>query len=396
MFVRIPAVRRRLPRPGLARVAEQSVGTVSIVRAIAAVLSLLLLAANTAHAKGLYELLRSHQVASKECRVPPLASASLTVLPEIFPEVIHKTPGGDLGSRQLFEPIRRIGEPLATLGAECSAGRGESCERFKTWVQQLVSNDSLRFDKERHRSSRVSLVTGTLSGNLAIRPIAFYAGALQEAGLIEFDDEAAVYEWLSRRALEYDIIPARLSAKSAQNLVLASALTKLVVESVADKASAALTDASRVYRLYLDNSRADGSFPEETRRGVSALKYMNMAVAELVMLAELAHYRGVELYDYRAGNGVSIHTAVAFVANAILDESTIAEYAKENFAPTDRAQSGVAMGFLQTNFSWVSVYMRRFPNAATTSNLRSLLASRKIPSSGFYDEVLGLVARCGK
>jgi hypothetical protein len=368
-----------------------------------------------AHAKGFGALVISTGTQNAfACKIPPEQAIQPLILREIFPNVIYKTPGRDEGSAQLFAPIRNIAEPLARLGTRCllqvnlipsserrgklrtgSAGDTDSCGAFALWVESLAKEDALRFDREKHHRSPVSLVSGALSGNLTIRPIAFYVGALRDAGIIRLSDNDAVDSWMLRRVVDYNNVPAQLTSVAAQNLVLYSVLAKLTVSIAVGKPREAINEAKLLFKLYLDNARADGSFPTETRRGISALKYSNMATGGLVMLAEISELAGVNLYNYSSSAGVDIHRAVGFVAKAILDESIISGYANENYAPTDKAVGdGQARYFMRDHLGWVSLYMKRYPMHANAKLLSEIIEKQHTLSNGHYDEILGAIDGC--
>ena len=361
--------------------------------------------ATATQAKGFGELVSSRAKQNTQFCMPGRnATVEPWVMKEIFPNVIDRTPGQDAGSAQLFEPIRKIAEPLAFLGSKClldrktvdaKEGVKDSCMKFSSWVEDLAQQDALYFDREKHRKSSVSFVTGALSGNLTVRPIALYVGVLRDAGLIRLHDNQLVNRWLQRRVADYDNVPPRLTAAAAQNLVLNSVLAKLTVGIAVDKPQVALSQSEQVFKLYLDTARADGSFPAETRRGISALKYSNMAIGELVMLAELSAMEGVNLYDYRSPKGVTLHQAIGFVAKAMLDESLIAGYAKENYAPTDKGDgSAQARHFVHDHMGWVQIYTQRFPQHANTKLLDKVMQSSQVRKAGYYDETLGAVVGC--
>jgi hypothetical protein len=363
-------------------------------------------------AKDISEVLMANFASgSPKCEVAAAPVNAPMVLNEIFPKVIEKTPGGDAGARQLFYPIRNIAEPLALLGTRClienrvignkntgfSSDQKLSCMEFTNWVELLVANDALYFDREKHKKSSVSFVTGTLSGNLTLRPVALYISLLRDMGFIKFKDNSAVNDWLKRRAENYSNVPSRLTSAAAQNLVLNSALTKLFVGVSVNKPKPALAEASNVYRLYIDNARGDGSFPLETRRGQSALKYSNMAVSGLVMLAEIAAMQGVDLYGYKSHTGNDIHTSVRFLAMSFSDESLILEYAKENYAPTDKNfGNGVeqSRNFTRDHLGWINIYIKRFPNSENALLLDKVKTLYKTRSSGLYDETISGFPNC--
>lgn len=313
---------------------------------------------------------------------------------EIFPEVIYKTPGRDKGAVQMYFPIRNIAKPLAEIGGNCLAGRSQSCKQFQNWVDQLALNDSLYFDRKKHIASPPSLVTGTLAGNLTLRPIAFYTALLREQGLIEVQN-SAVDEWMLKRAKEYEHLPKRLNSQAAQNIVLTSAVTKMVVAITTGKLEPFQSEARQIYNLYFETMRKDGSFPEETKRGVSALKYSNTAVANLVLLAELLALTEGEVGIY-IENNKGIEKAIEYLLTSIEDESLISQYAESNVAPTDLPQRDgkQAKNFLKNSFSWIDIYRTRHPHSDNAKRIDQILEEKKIKPSHSFDETLGLVQGC--
>jgi len=355
---------------------------------------------NSAQAAGLLGLLeREVDSDSRQCQAGSAAEVAPEVIDEIFPDIIYKTPSRDHGSEQLFRPIRQVAEPLTRLGSACLAGDTASCRRFQSWTQSLVAADALRFDREKHRPSPVSFVAGTLSGNLTIRPIATYADALREKGLIRFDAEA-FSAWLHRRVAEYDHFPTRLNPGAAQNMVLNSVLAQLTADMVGTVPSSvtnapSLVRAQQLYRLYLDTARKDGSLPAETRRGISALKYSNMATGGLVVLAELTQASSTRLYDYTSPNGIDLHQVVSFLVKAMADDSVIADYAKENYAPTDKVNGlGQARAYTRDQLGWMTLYIRRFPAHQNTRALAAYLDIATRSSWGYFDEIVGAYMGC--
>lgn len=338
---------------------------------------------------------------TRECRAGSSANAKELVISEIFSEVIERTPGRDKGSEQLFLPIRQIAQPLARLGAACLDGELASCEKFEGWLRDIVQTDSLRLDRQKHQKSPVSLVTGELSGNITIRPLALYAEALRQHGQLSSIPVESLIEWFDRRIEEYNHYPDKLTPVAAQNLVLNSVIARLTVKLISDADPKRTYDAAqrarRIFMLYLDNARPDGSFPAETRRGVSALKYTNMTVGLLVALAEIAQTLDMDLYSYRSPRGVSIHTAVGFLLYAIQDESVIEGYAVENFAPTDPSKNGRQnRGFLADHLEWMRMYQKRFPDNANVILMESLRRAAGIKYQEHFDEILGVYTGCGR
>jgi hypothetical protein len=359
-----------------------------------AVAAVLMGPAMTASGEGLDALFHEGGNVAERCSVAEVQTSIPVLIDEIFPQVVYKTPGRDLGSEQLFKPIRTISEPLAQLGSACLGGKKSSCQRFATWVQDLADANALRFDREKHKQSPVSFVSGTLSGNLSLRPIALYSGVLLKKRLIAFPDNGSVFQWLRQRAKDYEHAPRGGKPKLAQNLVLSSAATQQAV-GIAIGDQTLTGRANEIFEAYIDTMRSDGSFPEETSRGQSALKYSNMAVAGLVLVAELASTTGIDLYSYTGPHG-DIHDAVAFLLNAVDDETIIEPYAIARISPTDAIQpgGGQARAFLKSQFGWIDAYLARFPEFENATRIRNLIKTKGLRSPSYYDETLGAHADC--
>lgn len=337
------------------------------------------------------------------CTVPSAASVASSkpdVMPEIFPVIVRGAIGRNLGSEQLFSPIVSVGSPLATLGSACLAGDASACKQFTGWVEKLADTDALKFNREKHKDSQSSLVTGELSGNDTLRPIAIYTSILRRHDLITLSDRDMVFNWMRRRAAEYSHVPTNGNPTDlAQNLVLGSAVTQLAI-GITTSDSSLTAAADTVYRAYIDTMRSDGSFPQEAKRGQSALKYENNAIGLLVLTAELERTRGVDLYSYQGRNG-DIHRAIKFWLDALQNPSLIAKYAAANVTPTDPAQPDgkQALYFLRpqremTQMGWIIPYISRFPDSDNANVIRKLVASGEFPGLNGYDEQLGAYPQC--
>lgn len=364
------------------------------------VLLMLVAGAPLASASDSKDLFHNQEDWAKSCFAVLPAPAKQEVQPELFPVVIHGTPGRNFGSEQLFAPVVSIAYPLANLGSACMTGDHPACQQFSDWVGKLADTDALRFDREKHKDSQSSLVTGELSGNSTLRPIAIYTSILRRHNLITLTNRSTVFDWMRRRAQEYSHISGKEGeSQLAQNLVLNSAVTQLEVGITTSDPS--LTNAAeKVYRAYIDTMRTDGSFPAESQRGQSALKYENDAIGLLVLVAETGLVNGTDLYSYKGPNG-DIHTAIKFWLDALQNENLIAPYAAANVAPTDAAQPGgkQALYFMKpqrdmVQLGWVIPYVKRFPDSENTKIIRLLVAHGEIPVLNNYDSLLTVYPKC--
>ncbi|MBQ2259875.1 MAG: alginate lyase family protein [Loktanella sp.] len=151
----------------------------------------------------------------------------------------------------------------------------------------------------------------------------------------------------------------------------------------------------RIYQTAIRGMRSDGSLPNDSGRGGSAIHYSGVAIASLVLTAELAAGRGIDLYGFSAG-GRTIHTAIDYLLDATADPRLIAGYAAEDtgasfrgFTPTNQKRDWVNT----PAGSWGSYYIKRFDGTPTATRLRAaapIVRSPRAESNGSA----GGVARC--
>lgn len=129
------------------------------------------------------------------------------------------------------------------------------------------------------------------------------------------------------------------------------------------------------YISQIDKLRADGSFPEESRRGMMANVYTNKNISFLLQIAEMGLAQGINLYEYKNKYDVGIHKAIEFAIKSHNDNSFIDAYANnsimdvpEKYAIFEYNAQAPALGDKQGH--WVLYYINRFPdhpNAAAIS-----------------------------
>lgn len=87
----------------------------------------------------------------------------------------------------------------------------------------------------------------------------------------------------------------------------------------------------------LDEARANGGLPLETRRGARALWYMRQSLTSMVVMAEVARGRGENLYAKFSSDANpvkrSIWTIFGYWLNGINDPVLVNAYAAENYIP---------------------------------------------------------------
>lgn len=161
--------------------------------------------------------------------------------------------------------------------------------------------------------------------------------------------------------------------------------------------SRSMRKAQDIYKRAIRGMRKDGSLPGDSGRGGNALHYTNLALANLVAIAEFNADAGTDLYKFGSG-GRSIHEAVGFLSAATRNPGLIASY-----ADTPRWQEGSFAGYSPTNqdlrwadrpaAGWGYYYLRRFGQSDTGIALRAALPFLKRNASGVHQQSGGN-ARC--
>jgi len=90
------------------------------------------------------------------------------------------------------------------------------------------------------------------------------------------------------------------------------------------------------FHVILDDARADGSLPLETRRGARALWYMRQSLTSMTVMAEIARGAGDDLFDATAtsdGAKKSMWTVLSYWMNGMTNPILVNAYAAENYIP---------------------------------------------------------------
>jgi poly(beta-D-mannuronate) lyase len=158
-----------------------------------------------------------------------------------------------------------------------------------------------------------------------------------------------------------------------------------------------LNTGVKIYKTAINSMRKDGSLPGDTERGGSSLHYTNLAIANLVVIAEFASDGGIDLYSYGSGNK-SIHTAISFLVAAQENPSLIAQYAVKTGAKTGSfkgysAEKQDRRWASEEKASWGYYYLRRFGKSATGQSLREVAPFLRAGKAGVFSQAGGN-ARC--
>jgi hypothetical protein len=144
----------------------------------------------------------------------------------------------------------------------------------------------------------------------------------------------------------------------------------------------------------LGGMRADGSFPLEADRGVTALETTSRNIGLLVYSARIAESQGQDIYTAEVG-GRGIDDAIGFLLRAADDNSVIDRYAAANRNPP-QAHPVFTPGAQVDPFAssstrgWIKLYAARFPDAPLTE----ALLARVEPSRRLANDIVGGWVTC--
>lgn len=104
------------------------------------------------------------------------------------------------------------------------------------------------------------------------------------------------------------------------------------------------------FRIILDDARADGSLPLETRRGARALWYMRQSLTSMTVMAEVAAGSQDDLFDATAdedGMKKSMWTILSFWMNGMTNPILVKAYSAQNYIP------GPEQDFMKPDFGFL-------------------------------------------
>lgn len=161
-----------------------------------------------------------------------------------------------------------------------------------------------------------------------------------------------------------------------------------------------LKAASRVRDALVNQLRADGSWPLETRRGARALWYTRQSLASMTLMIQTLRLSGTDLLeDAEIAEGYD--KALTFFLDSLRSPSLVVRYAAENYIPGPSQDYWAQdLGFLETRghdrhyMAWAEMARRMTPNPDLRHRLSALLD--RIPADEFplIDEFSGGNGTC--
>jgi hypothetical protein len=165
---------------------------------------------------------------------------------------------------------------------------------------------------------------------------------------------------------------------------------------------AAFAQGVERYFMALHQIHDDGGFKWEVGRGACAIRYQALATANVVALAEIAASQGYDLYALEV-EGRTIHTAIQFLVDALMDPSLVRPYADTATgvchlppgSPQDLGGLTRPWNDGTTNLAFLEQYIARFPDTPLAGRLRAVWPGGLAQYRPLSNMVNGLNTSCG-
>ncbi len=155
------------------------------------------------------------------------------------------------------------------------------------------------------------------------------------------------------------------------------------------------------FEIAIDQMRADGSLPLETRRGSRALWYMRQSLANLTFITEIYAQKGDDLYGYTK-DGKSLELMMNYFINATRNPLLVLEDSSENYIP------GPSDNFLEQDMgtferrggrrhymAFSHIYLNHFDeNNISAQRLKALMDETGFQELPLIDDYIGGNATC--
>ncbi len=211
-------------------------------------------------------------------------------------------------------------------------------------------------------AAKGGVFTGKMSSNQAYYVQGWVIGAVAIAylkvrgsGLVSSDKQQIILPWIEKvvaQSQDYFEAHRKNSAGDAQNNHLYWAGVEVAAAGIAANNRKLFDWGMETYRAGIAEIQADGSLPQEMRRGQRALHYHLYALAPLVYLAEFGEENGLHSYAER---DYAIRKLATLCVQGLEDNSF---FVKATGIPQDTPSGPPAA----EQISWARIYLARFPD----------------------------------
>lgn len=145
------------------------------------------------------------------------------------------------------------------------------------------------------------------------------------------------------------------------------------------------------YISALAQMRPDGSFPLETGRGAMATHYTSHAISSLVLMAEIVANQGHNLYDLEY-NDLSLHSAIAFLLDAMDDPEIIIKYASDaDPCSIPEVCGDHRIQFMELYMGWIEAYRARFPESENAKRIDQMFEEGVLEYFRWQDDKFSMI-----
>lgn len=291
------------------------------------------------------------------CNAPPLR------YPGALPPTFNIDP--DYFAAYQSDPADYLGNYatyLTALSARALVSR-DAQERLHTELVKVAMDKPLRRTKDQEGIFYMELMVLT----------PYVIAYAQQRNYLEAGDRKLIEGWIEKR-LGY--LKAGSNRFALNNREYHFAFVQAVYAYATDN-QRMTRQAYREFTRAIKGQRRDGSLPEDSQRGGSALHYSSHAIGNLVALADVLEVSGFDAYNHEF-EGKSLHTMIAFLIAANNDPQLIVGYASSDpefsqYQFPGTSPSRQAMDWKKNEqIGWAYLYMNRFPDHANTQGLRAM------------------------
>ena len=283
--------------------------------------------------------------------------------------------------------IEDVGYRLIELTSSCYAGNSSACnigfKGLKAYAKLNAPKDqaSSKYSKGKTTLNNYAMNSYFIPQSVNFLSVYHRKIGLKDSELIMFD------KWLINITNEYrrkgHNSPKRYNFQKHGHTAEKRAQNHHISSSIASSALGAWLGNKKLleyginqWRQTLASMRPDGSLPHEASRGSRATRYSGYTIAKLTRMAEILRNQDIDLYSQKV-NGNSIHDTVEFFLKVMEDPTIIHKYAKANVSSggnlpyTEQEHDN----FGSSQYSWISLYMKRFPDHKNTYRLKRFTGS---------------------
>ena len=255
-------------------------------------------------------------------------------------------------------------------------GNDGQCRSIVDFAMRWAEADALR--PVRHRTHGDFLQTIWI-GNVVLRNTIVAYGIARQLHEISPAEEAVVLDWFKRRIDENHHLQPDLVTTNHALADMSPAFAFGVL--VGDRTM--MEPALDVWRKALASMRADGSLPMESRRGARWAHYTNVAIGQLLFVAELAAGQDIDVYAMSPSPEKTVQRAIGWLFDGLADFDVARPYAKENHGSPGNYRIPY---FDVYHYGWLPAYHARFGDDETMTRIGSATVDPEICSPEALDE----------